>query len=87
MNCEELNDLYELYALGVLDGEEKAEVDAHLARGCETCRKNLKEALAINTMLLSSAPAAVPSARLKRCVRASVGVRTCFPKLALTSFG
>ena len=74
MNCEELKDLYELYALGVLDGEDKAEADAHLARGCETCRKSLNEAMAINTILLSSAPAAVPPARLKRRVMASVGV-------------
>ena len=29
MTCQELQDAYELYALGVLEGEEKAEIDAH----------------------------------------------------------
>jgi hypothetical protein len=41
MNCEELRDLYELYTLGLLDGEEREEIDTHLARGCEACRKSL----------------------------------------------
>jgi hypothetical protein len=74
MNCEELKDLYELYALGVLDGEEKDEADAHLARGCETCRKSLNDALAINTILLASSPSVAPPRRLKHRVMASVGV-------------
>jgi hypothetical protein len=73
MTCEELKDLYELYALGVLDGEEKEEAEAHLARGCEICKRSLTEALAINTMLLSSTSAAPPR-RLKRRIMASVGV-------------
>ena len=73
MTCEELKDLYELYALGVLEGEERAEADAHLARGCEVCKQSLNEALVINTMLLSST-SATPSRRLKRRVMASVGV-------------
>ena len=47
MTCHELQDAYELYALGVLDGEETAEIDAHLARGCEDCRKGLAEAQAM----------------------------------------
>jgi hypothetical protein len=73
MTCEELKDLYELYALGVLEGEEKAEADAHIGRGCEVCKRSLNDALVINTMLLSSA-SATPSRRLKRRVMASVGV-------------
>ena len=74
MTCEELKDLYELYALGVLDGEERDEAEAHLSRGCEVCKRSLNDALVINTMLLSSTSAAAPRRRLKRRLMASVGV-------------
>jgi anti-sigma-K factor RskA len=75
MTCNELQDAYELYALGVLDGEEKAEIDAHLARGCEDCRKGLADARAMNAALLSFVPEEYPSARLKRRVMEGIGVR------------
>jgi anti-sigma-K factor RskA len=75
MTCHELQDAYELYALGVLEGEEKAEIDAHLARGCEECRKGLAEARAMNAALLSFVPEEYPSARLKRRVMEGIGVR------------
>ena len=35
MDCEQLAPLYEEYALGVLEGEERAELEAHLARACD----------------------------------------------------
>src|SRR5579864_7384685 len=75
MTCNELQDAYELYALGVLDGDEKAEIDAHLARGCEECRKGLADARAMNAALLSFVPEEYPSARLKRRVMEGIGVR------------
>jgi anti-sigma-K factor RskA len=75
MNCHELQDAYELYALGVLDGDEKAEIDAHLARGCDDCRKGLAEARAMNAALLSFAPEESLPARLKHRVMEGVGVR------------
>jgi len=75
MTCHELQDGYELYALGVLDGEERAEIDAHLARGCDDCRKGLAEARAMNAALLSLVPEEYPSARLKRRVMEGIGVR------------
>jgi hypothetical protein len=74
MTCDELRDMYELYALGVADGEDKGEMDAHLGRGCENCRKSLNDALAVNAMLLSFASEVAPPARLKRRVMASIGV-------------
>ncbi len=74
MTCDELKDLYELYALGLAEGEEKAEMDAHLGRGCPTCVKSLNDALAVNALLLSSSPEIAPPARLKRRVLAAVGV-------------
>ncbi len=75
MNCEELREAYELYALGLSDTEERAEIETHLARGCETCRKSLSEALAVNAALLSLTPDIAPPARLKRRLMASIGVK------------
>jgi hypothetical protein len=74
MRCEELKDMFELYALGLLEPAEKDEIDAHLGRECEACHKSLKEALAVNAMFLSHAPDVVPPSRLKRRVMAGVGV-------------
>lgn len=74
MNCEDLRDDYELYALGLLEGDQKAEIDAHLGRDCSTCRNYLKDALATNSKLLSIVPEVAPPARLKRRVLASSGV-------------
>jgi anti-sigma-K factor RskA len=74
-SCQDFHDDFELYALGVLEPEEKAEIDAHLRTGCNTCEAALKEALAMNAILMSMAPDVVPPARLKRRVLAGVGVQ------------
>jgi hypothetical protein len=74
MTCEELQDVFELYSLALLEGEERSEVEAHLARGCETCSKRLKEALAVNAVILASAPQVAPPARLRRRVLAGFGI-------------
>jgi anti-sigma-K factor RskA len=75
MTCEQLKDSYELYSLGLLEDEERAEVDAHLGRGCQECNQYLKDALAVSALMLSQAPDVVPPSRLKRRVLASVGVQ------------
>lgn len=74
MTCEELQDLFELYSLALLEGDEKSEVEAHLARGCETCRKRLKDALAVNALMMASVPHTAPPARLRRRVLAGFGI-------------
>ena len=74
MTCEDLRDSYELYSLGLLDGEEKREVEAHLGRNCAVCQKYFKDALAVNALMLSQAHEVVPPSRLRRRVMASVGM-------------
>ncbi len=74
MTCEERQELFELYSLGLLDAPERDEIDQHLAAGCDACTHALKEALALNAMLLAQAPEVAPPARLKRRLLASVGV-------------
>ncbi len=44
MDCEQLAPLYEEYALGVLEGEERAEIEAHLARACPHCTPGIEKA-------------------------------------------
>jgi len=73
MNCEDLKDLYELHVLGLADPEEHEEIAAHLDRGCEICRRGVKQALAMNSLLLGSVGDARPPRRLKRRILASIG--------------
>jgi len=75
MTCEELRESFELYALGVLEDEPRAEIEAHLARGCEKCTSALSDALAINAGVLSFAPEQAPPRRLKKRLLAAIGVR------------
>src|SRR5512141_3388989 len=74
MTCQELQEMFELYALGVLEPIEKSEIDAHLTRGCENCQQALADALALNAGVLSFVPEAAPRRRLKRRLLTSVGV-------------
>jgi hypothetical protein len=71
--CEHLRDSYELYALGSLDREEWAEIDAHLVRGCEACRKGVSAALSLNAAVMSFTPAEHTPAALKHRVLVGVG--------------
>jgi anti-sigma-K factor RskA len=76
MNCEELRESFELYSLGLLEeGGEKDEIRTHLESGCKTCESHMKDALAVQALLLSQAPEVVPPARLKRRVMGAVGVQ------------
>ncbi len=76
MNCEELRDHYDLYALGIAEEPECSEIAAHLERGCEACRKGVQKAIELSALLASTAPAAEPSAGLRRRILASAGVET-----------
>jgi hypothetical protein len=73
MNCTELRDHYELYALGQAEEPERAEIRAHLDRGCEVCMAEMKRARELLALLGGSAEAAAPSRGLRRRILASVG--------------
>ncbi len=74
LSCEELREVLELYALGALEAEERSQVDDHLARGCETCQRNLRDALAVNALVMASVKQATPPVGLKRRVLAGFGI-------------
>ena len=65
MNCEQLNPLYEEYALGVLEGEERTEMEAHLARACDKCVPGVARARWVVAQLALAAPSAEPPAALR----------------------
>jgi len=65
MDCEQLVPLYEEYALGVLEGEERAEIEAHLARQCPHCKPGIENARWVVAQLAQMAPEAQPPQSLK----------------------
>src|SRR5579862_5665617 len=73
MNCEQLRDHYDLYALGIAEQPERGEIGDHLNRGCEICGAGVKRALETAALLGASATEAQPSARLRQRILASVG--------------
>jgi len=74
MNCDELRDHYDLYALDIAEGPEPGEIRAHLQRGCEVCMAGMKRSLETVTLIGAGAPWAEPSSQLRRRILASVGL-------------
>jgi anti-sigma-K factor RskA len=72
MNCEQLAPLYEEYALGVLDGEDRAELEAHLARACDKCAPGVTRARLTVAQLAHAAPDAQPSEALRGKIMSAV---------------
>jgi anti-sigma-K factor RskA len=68
MTCDELRDQYELYALGALDAEERAELDAHLRREGDPCVAGVFRARQMMTSLALMTPESSPPARLRKRV-------------------
>src|ERR1700674_435524 len=65
MDCEQLAPLYEEHALGVLEGEERAEIEAHLARQCPHCIPGIEKARWVVAQLAQMSPQAQPPQSLK----------------------
>src|SRR5689334_23485120 len=74
MNCKELREHYELYAIGVAEEPERSEIRAHLNRDCEVCMQGIKQAREVATLLGGTAAPSEPSPKLRRRIMASVGV-------------
>jgi len=73
MNCADLTDYYELYAMGIADEPERSEIRAHLDRGCETCVAGMNRAVELTSLLATTAPRVEPTRKLRRRILASVG--------------
>ena len=64
-NCDQFREMYEAYALGVLDAEERTALEAHLAAGCKMCAKGIAAARWLVSQLAYLSPEAAPSDMLK----------------------
>jgi hypothetical protein len=73
MNCEELREHYDLYALDIAPEPERGEIRAHLNRGCQDCMAGVKRALETAALIGVTAPPAQPSPKLRRRILASIG--------------
>jgi anti-sigma-K factor RskA len=78
MNCSELTDGYDLYALGVLEEPERSELRAHLARECAVCAPEVRRAALRVAALASMAPEVEPPNRLRGRIMTGIGVQPRF---------
>jgi anti-sigma-K factor RskA len=70
---DQFREMAEAHALGALDAEERAALEAHLAAGCPGCEKALAEARWLVSQLAYLAPETAPSEALKERLMRSVG--------------
>ena len=78
MNCRELAEDYELYALGVLEEPDRGELQAHLERNCEVCTAEVRRAAVRVSALSGLTPYVDPPKDLSKRVLASVGIHPQF---------
>ena len=64
-NGDQFRELIEAYALGALDPQQRASLEAHLATGCADCTKALDEARWVVSQLAYLAPEVQPSEMLR----------------------
>ncbi len=65
MDCRHLDDLYELYLLGLATPEESGDLDGHLARGCPYCLSRLREAAETIYFFMMTLPKGRPDPKWK----------------------
>jgi len=73
MTCDELREQYERYTLGVLDADERAELDTHLRSEGDPCIDGVRRARELMATLALTAPESHPPARLRMKVMGLVG--------------
>jgi anti-sigma-K factor RskA len=77
--------MFEAYALGALDANERATLEAHLATGCKDCAKSVEEARWLVSQLAYLAPEAAPSGMLKGRLMQTVRSEALAAKRSLPS--
>jgi hypothetical protein len=87
MTHEELRDFYELFALGVLEEPERAEISAHLARGCADCQAGIKGALRLNALLATLPETIEPPRRLRQRILAGIGMEPGLSRFWRSAWG
>lgn len=73
MNCNELRDHYDMYALDIAEEPERSEIRAHLNRGCEICMTGVRRSMETAALIGVTVSPAQPSPQLRRRILASIG--------------
>jgi anti-sigma-K factor RskA len=73
MNCDQLRDHYDLFALDIAEQAERDEIRDHLKRGCDVCMAGVRRSLETATLIGATAPPAQPSSQLRRRILTSIG--------------
>ncbi len=76
MDCQRLQEHYEAFALGALEGEEHTELRVHLERDCPVCTPGVERARWLVAQLTYLAPPTEPPARVRRQLLAMAVGRT-----------
>lgn len=79
MRCDDVRELAPELALGIVDGEERAEALRHLT-GCADCRRAVEELSEVADDLLMVAPLQEPSAGFESRVVAAMGLAEGSPR-------
>jgi anti-sigma-K factor RskA len=69
------SEVYALYAIGSLDGEERNQLESHMGRGCDWCRGELGQARLFWSGYAAAVPPAAPRPALRRKILAAVAPR------------
>ena len=72
MTHAEMNELYELYALGALERDAYSEIHNHLSEGCEYCTDHVRDAVYSAAMLSSLAEAVAPPPEVRARLLAGI---------------
>jgi hypothetical protein len=78
MSCDQFTDLFELYAVGVLEKDESEALRSHLDSGCDQCGKRFVQALMQANLVSETVPLEEPPASLRDRIAASVGANRVF---------
>jgi anti-sigma factor RsiW len=73
MNCDQFQEAYELYALGLLEEPERSRLADHLRERCPICRSGVQRALEQNATISSAVSRVAPSPRLRQRIVNSIG--------------
>jgi hypothetical protein len=65
LDCRHLENIYELFLLGVLAEDESMQLRAHLAQGCANCVQRLKEAARTVYLLSLTTKSLAPGTKAK----------------------
>lgn len=82
MTHADMDDLYELYALGALELDQAVEIDKHVTDHCDYCLKHIQDAVTSTAMLSGMQDATEPPSRVRQRLMASIAQ----PKVARRGF-